>query len=282
MAATGVSVPSWREVMGSGRGRLSAGLALTEFVAGMQSLVVVAAMPRVLHDLGGVEFYGTVFSGYFLSGLVSIPLAGRAADREGPTRPFVRMMLCFALGTVLCSLAPSMPLLALARVIQGYGGGAVYTIAYGVIAKAYPSQARPRMLVVLTMTWVVSGLVAPSVGAILATTVGWRWVFVWSCRWCCWPPPWRAPGWSDCAARWTCPASPPPGRCCWPPPRRRGSSPPPTRTGGRSRWPPPPRPGLWSPCSGSCRAAGCAPPPGRPRRWRSTSSSTSGSSPPTD
>src|SRR5581483_11648812 len=146
--------------------------------AGMQSLVVVAAMPRVLRDLGGVEFYGTVFSGYFLSGLVSIPLAGRAADREGPTRPFVRMMLCFALGTVLCSLAPSMPLLALARVIQGYGGGAVYTIAYGVIAKAYPSQARPRMLVVLTMTWVVSGLVAPSVGAILATTVGWRWVFV--------------------------------------------------------------------------------------------------------
>ncbi|HZS14660.1 MAG TPA: MFS transporter [Candidatus Dormibacteraeota bacterium] len=178
MAAPGVSVPSWREVMGSGRGRLSAGLALTEFVAGMQSLVVVAAMPRVLRDLGGVEFYGTVFSGYFLSGLVSIPLAGRAADREGPTRPFVRMMLCFALGTVLCSLAPSMPLLALARVIQGYGGGAVYTIAYGVIAKAYPSQARPRMLVVLTMTWVVSGLVAPSVGAILATTVGWRWVFV--------------------------------------------------------------------------------------------------------
>jgi len=178
MAAPGVTVPAWREVLGSGRGRLSAGLALTEFVAGMQSLVVVAAMPKVLTDLGGVAFYGTVFSGYMLSGLVSIPLAGRAADREGPTRPFVRMMLCFALGTVLCAMAPSMPLLALARVVQGYGGGAVYTIAYGVIAKAYPSPTRPRMLVALTMTWVVSGLVAPSIGAVLATTVGWRWVFV--------------------------------------------------------------------------------------------------------
>src|SRR5579884_2752155 len=81
MAAPGVSVPSWREVMGSGRGRLSAGLALTEFVAGMQSLVVVAAMPRVLRDLGGVEFYGTVFSGYFLSGLVSIPPGQRDGDQ---------------------------------------------------------------------------------------------------------------------------------------------------------------------------------------------------------
>jgi MFS family permease len=178
MAAPSVSVPSWREVMGSGRGRLTAGLALTEFVAGMQSLVMAAAMPKVLKDLGGVEFYGTVFSGYMLSGLVSIPLAGRAADREGPTKPFVRMLILFAAGTALCALAPSMALLALARVVQGYGGGAVYTIAYGAIAKAYPSRARARILALLTMTWVVAGLVAPSIGAILATTVGWRWAFV--------------------------------------------------------------------------------------------------------
>jgi len=177
MAAPSVSVPSWREVMGSGRGKLTAGLVLMEFVAGMQSLVVIAAMPRVLQDLGGVAFYGTVFSGYMLSGLVSIPLAGRAADREGPARPFLRMLGWFALGTLLCTLAPSMPLLAAARVVQGYGGGAAYTVAYGAIAKGYPAPARPRMLALLTATWVVSGLVAPAIGAALATTVGWRWAF---------------------------------------------------------------------------------------------------------
>ena len=177
MAAPSLPVPSWRAVVGSGRGRLTAGLVLVEFLSGMQSLVVVAAMPRVLHDLGGVGFYGTVFSGYMLSGLVSIPLAGRAADREGPAMPFVRTLLCFAAGTVLCVLAPSMPLLALARVVQGYGGGAAYTIAYGAVAKGYPSEARPRLLALLTATWVVSGLIGPSIGAVLASTVGWRWAF---------------------------------------------------------------------------------------------------------
>ena len=177
MAAPSVPVPSWRAVVGSGRGRLTVGLLLVEFIAGMQSLVVVAAMPSVLHDLGGVGFYGTVFSGYMLSGLISIPLAGRAADREGPAMPFLRTMLWFAAGTVLCIIAPSMPLLAAARVLQGYGGGAAYTVAYGAVAKGYPSEARPRILALLTATWVVSGLIAPSIGAVLASTVGWRWAF---------------------------------------------------------------------------------------------------------
>jgi MFS family permease len=163
--------------VGSGRGRLTAGLVLIEFVAGMQSLVVVSAMPKVLADLGGIGFYGTVFSGYMLSGLVSIPLAGRAADREGPSNPFLRSLACFFIGSALCTVAPSMPLLAAARVVQGYGGGAAYTIAYGAIAKGYPPAARPRMLAVLTATWVVSGLIAPSIGAVLASTVGWRWAF---------------------------------------------------------------------------------------------------------
>lgn len=177
MAAAPVTAPSWRAVITSGRGRLSAGLILIELVAGMQSLVVVAAMPRVLHDLGGIGFYGTVFSAYMLSGLVSIPLAGRAADRNGPAGPFLRMLLCFGLGTLLCALAPSMPLLALARVVQGYGGGAMYTIGYGAVAKGYPSEARPRLLALLAAVWVVSGLIAPSIGAVLASTVGWRWAF---------------------------------------------------------------------------------------------------------
>lgn len=178
VSAPAIAAPSWRAALGSGRGRLTAGLALAEFAAGMEALVVSAAMPRVLADLGGVAFYGTVFGGYMLAGLVSIPLAGRTADHLGPQRPFRRMTGWFAAGTVLCALAPSMPLLAAARVVQGYGGGAIYTIAYGAVAKAYPSEARPRLLALLSATWVVSGLIGPGLGAVVATTVGWRWAFV--------------------------------------------------------------------------------------------------------
>src|SRR5207244_2905558 len=168
----------WREVLSRERLPLTIGLVCLEFMAGIQYLVVDAVMPRVQQEIGGIAFYGAVFGGYMLAGLVSIPLSGRQADREGPLRPFVIQLAIFIGGTVLCGLAPTMPLLAAARLVQGYGGGALYSLAYGIMAKAYPAHMRPRMVALLTGTWVVSGVIGPGYGTLLAQTVGWRWAFL--------------------------------------------------------------------------------------------------------
>lgn len=151
---------------------------LVETVAAVQVSVVAAIMPAVSRDLHGIEFYGLVFSGYALAGLAATPLAGYLADRYGPGRPFVITTAIFIVGSVLCGLAPSMPALAAARVIQGWGGAALYTIAYGAIAKVYPESGRARMLALLAAVWVVPGLVGPGFGAIVTETVGWRWCFL--------------------------------------------------------------------------------------------------------
>lgn len=134
-------------------------------------------MPAVSHDLHGIAFYGLVFSGYSLAGLAATPLAGYLADRYGPGRPFAITAAVFVAGSILCGLAPSMALLAAARVVQGWGGAALYTIAYGAIGKAYPESGRARMLALLAAVWVVPGLVGPGFGAIVTETIGWRWCF---------------------------------------------------------------------------------------------------------
>src|SRR5262249_2827683 len=88
----------------------------------------------------------TPFSGYMLAGIVSIPASGADADRHGPARPLFRYSSYFLVGTVMAALAPSMPLLVIARLIQGYGGGAMYSLAYGVVPRVYPTHLRPKML----------------------------------------------------------------------------------------------------------------------------------------
>jgi hypothetical protein len=170
--------PRWREIFAEGRGALTAGLLIVEALAGMQALVVTATMPRVLAELHGLAYYGWVFSGYSLAGLAAIPRAGRNADRQGPLRPFAEGLLLFGAGTVLCGLAPSMLGLALVRVVQGYGAATLYTVAYGAVAKGYPERLRARVLALLTLVWVLAGLVGPAYGAAVAATAGWRWSFL--------------------------------------------------------------------------------------------------------
>lgn len=177
-AAPAAAATTWREVLNREHLPLTIGLVCLEFMAGIQYLVVDAVMPRVQKEIGGLAFYGAVFGGYMLAGLVSIPLSGRRADREGPLRPFLTHLAIFIGGTVLCGLAPTMPLLAAARLVQGYGGGALYSLAYGIMAKAYPAHMRPRMVALLTAVWVVSGVVGPGYGTFVAQTVGWRWAFL--------------------------------------------------------------------------------------------------------
>ena len=98
----------WRELFQQGRGRLTAGILLVEFLVAVESLVVIAIMPAARRDLGGIEFYGLVFAGFSLAALVLSPIAGRAADRRGPAQPFLLFGTLFIVGTVLCGLAPSM------------------------------------------------------------------------------------------------------------------------------------------------------------------------------
>jgi MFS family permease len=174
---TTTPAPGWRQLVGEGRGRLTIGILLVEFVAAVQSSVVASIMPAVAHDLGGIQFYGLVFSGYFVAGIAATPTAGQAADRQGPARPFTMMIAVFALGTLAAGFAPSMPVLAAARLVQGWGGGAQYTIAYGAIAKAYPEAGRARILALLAAMWIIPGLLGPGFGSLVASTVGWRWAF---------------------------------------------------------------------------------------------------------
>ena len=168
----------WRELFQQGRARLTVGLLLVEFLVAVQSLVVTAILPAIRQDLGGLQYYGLIFSGYFVAGLAAAPTAGRMADRRGPAGPFLLFSSLFLVGTLLSGLAPSMPVLALVRIIQGYGGGGSYLVALAAVTRTYPESGRPRVLALLAGAWFVPGLLGPSFGALVASTAGWRWAFV--------------------------------------------------------------------------------------------------------
>ena len=146
--------------------------------AAFEGMAVPTVLPAMARELGDLQLYGWAFSAFWLTNIVGITLAGADADRHGPARALAVGTVLFAAGMLVAGLAPSMPVVIVGRAIQGFGSGALGSVVYAVIARAYPPSAVPRMIALISSAWVVPGLVGPALAGLASDTVGWRWVFL--------------------------------------------------------------------------------------------------------
>ena len=105
----------------------------------LQSLVV-PALPVLQHDLhttpAGVAW---VFTSYLLAASVVTPIAGRLGDMFGKKRVLVVALVGLAAGALLAALVSSLPLMIVARTIQGLGG-AIFPLAFGIVRDEFPRE----------------------------------------------------------------------------------------------------------------------------------------------
>lgn len=141
-------------------------------------MAISTVMPLVESDLGDIWLYGWAFSAFFLGDLIGIVVGGRAADRVHPVGPLLVGLVVFTVGLVVGGLAPSMAVLVAGRFLQGVGAGVVPAVAYVCVARGFDVADRPRVFAIMSTAWVVPSLVAPLLASAVATTVGWRWVFL--------------------------------------------------------------------------------------------------------
>lgn len=157
---------------------LTVGLVVLVAVIAVEGMAVATVMPVVQEDLGGLRLYGLVFSGFMLANLVGITFAGEQTDRRGPFGSYALGSVFFLGGLAVAGVAPSMWVVVAGRVIQGFGGGVIATVAYYSIGRGYDERQRPLMFALLTTTWAVAGVMGPAVGALVAEYLTWRLVFL--------------------------------------------------------------------------------------------------------
>ena len=157
---------------------LTAGLIGLVTAAAFEGMAVPTILPALVDELGGLDLYGWAFSAFWLTNIIGITLAGSDADRRGPGRALAVGSVLFAVGLIVSGLATGMPMVIAGRAIQGFGSGALGSVVYATIARAYPASATPRMIALVSSAWVVPGLVGPALAGLVTDTIGWRWVFL--------------------------------------------------------------------------------------------------------
>jgi MFS family permease len=147
------------------------------FLGSLDALMVTTALPTAAQDIGGVGLIAVTVGAYTVAVAMTFPVAGAVIDREGVARSFAFACALFAIANVIGGLAPTMPVVALSRLILGFGAGFMFAVPLGLFAVSIPDALRPRAFGINAAMWGVSALIGPLLGAVLTATAGWRWVF---------------------------------------------------------------------------------------------------------
>lgn len=157
------------------------GLTLTiVLLSGLDTLddfLVATAMPTVLEHLGGIGWYGWTIGAFGLASFATIPLFSGLMGRWGLRKSLVLATLLFMAGSAGAALAPKMKLLVAGRVLQGLGMGGFAALPYAIISQGFPKESRSKPLGLISVVFVLSGLVGPPLASWLLSHASWPWVF---------------------------------------------------------------------------------------------------------
>jgi EmrB/QacA subfamily drug resistance transporter len=121
---------------------------------------------------------GWVTSAYLLTAAVCIVPFGKLADIYGKKRFFLLGNLLFVIGSLLAALSWAAPVLIVARVVQGLGGGMVFGTSIAILTAVFPPGERGRAIGIVTAT-VYAGLsLGPFIGGVLVQQAGWQSIFL--------------------------------------------------------------------------------------------------------
>nr|WP_255720568.1 MFS transporter [Acuticoccus kalidii] len=148
------------------------------FMENLDSTIIATALPTIAADIGTDPIrLKLALTSYLLSLATFIPISGWAADRFGARLVFRAAIGVFIIGSILCSMADSLPQFVVARIVQGAGAAMMTPVGRLVLLRSTPKKELLSAMAWLTVPALIGPLLGPPVGGFISTYFDWRWIF---------------------------------------------------------------------------------------------------------
>lgn len=156
---------------------IMAGLMVGLLVAALDNSIIGTAMPQIISNLQGMEYYVWPFTSYMLSSTIAIILFGKLSDIYGRKNILILGIAIFVIASIMCGFSTNMMELIIFRGIQGIGGGILIALPFIVVGEIFSPRERSKYMGILASVFGVSSVLGPILGGVITDTVGWRWIF---------------------------------------------------------------------------------------------------------
>jgi EmrB/QacA subfamily drug resistance transporter len=160
------------------------GLMAGMFLAALDQTVVSTAIRTIADDLNGIKLQAWVTTAYLITSTIATPLYGKLSDIYG-RRPFFMLAISlFIIGSLACTFATSMYMLAAFRAFQGLGAGGLMALSLAIMGDILPPRERAKYQGYFLAVFGTSSVIGPLIGGLFAGAdhivgiAGWRWVFL--------------------------------------------------------------------------------------------------------
>jgi DHA2 family multidrug resistance protein len=151
---------------------------LATFMEVLDTSIANVALPHIAGSLGASSDEATwVLTSYLVSSAVILPISGWLSDRFGRKRFYMTCVVIFTVCSLLCGIATSLPILIIARVLQGAGGGGLAPSEQAILADTFPIEKRGQAFAVYGMAVVVAPAIGPTLGGWITDNFSWHWIF---------------------------------------------------------------------------------------------------------
>ncbi|MFM0392771.1 MFS transporter [Paraburkholderia phytofirmans] len=171
------NAPAWSDLLSGSNGWRALGLAGGVALHATNVYVATTVLPSVVRDIGGLELYAWNTTLFVVASILGSVLSVRLLAVLGARVAYFSALAVFALGTVVCASAPSMPWMLAGRTLQGLGGGILLALSYALIRIVFDERLWPRAMGLVSGMWGVATLCGPALGGVFAELGDWRLAF---------------------------------------------------------------------------------------------------------
>ncbi|HET7085347.1 MAG TPA: DHA2 family efflux MFS transporter permease subunit [Rhizomicrobium sp.] len=153
-------------------------LSLATFIVILDTTIINVAVPHIAGAFAASANEGTwTITSYAVAEAFTVPLSGWLVARFGVVRTFLSAIIGFAVFSMLCGLATTLPMLVVFRVFQGLCGGPLMPASQTLIMRITPPHRVELAMGLWMMTTILAPIAGPILGGTLADGIGWRWAF---------------------------------------------------------------------------------------------------------